>query len=43
MAALKDPGWNVEFTVLLVGAMGTSSVDFMGNEARHKLGLTWKS
>ena len=40
--ALLASGWKVEFTVLPVGAMGTS-VDFLGKEARRKLGITWKS
>ena len=39
---LIESGWTVEFTVLPVGAMGMS-VDFLGKEARHKLGITWKS
>ena len=42
MENLKESGWTVEFTVLPVGEMGMS-VDFLGKEARHKLGLTWKS
>ena len=42
VANLKVSGWTVEFTVLPVGAMGMS-VDFLGKEARHKLGITWKS
>jgi hypothetical protein len=32
----------VEFTVLPVGATGVS-VDFLGKEARCKLGITWRS
>ena len=39
---LRESGWTVEFTVLPVGAMGMS-VDFLNKEARHKLGITWKS
>ena len=39
---LEGSGWTVEFTVLPVGAMGMS-VDFLGKEARHKLGITWRS
>ena len=31
----------MELTVLPVGAMGTS-VDFLGKEARDKLGITWR-
>ena len=37
-----DSGWTVEFTVLPVGATGVS-VDFLGKEARRKLGITWRS
>jgi hypothetical protein len=41
---LRLSGWTVEFTVLPMGAMGMSAVDlFLGKEARHKLGITWKS
>ena len=40
LAALKDAGWEVQFTVL--GATGVS-VDFLNKEARDMLGLTWKS
>jgi hypothetical protein len=40
---LKLSGWTVEFTVLPVGAMGMSVDLFLGKEARHKLGITWKS
>ena len=40
--ALTTSKWKVEFTVLPVGAMGTS-VDFLNKEARDKLGITWKS
>ena len=42
VAAMKDAGWEVEFTVLPVGATGVS-VDFLNKEARDMLGLTWKS
>jgi len=42
VAALKDAGWEVEFTMLPVGATGVS-VDFLNKEARDKRGLTWKS
>ena len=39
VATLKDSGWEVEFTVLPVGATGTS-VEFLNMEAGDKLGLT---
>ena len=42
VAALKDAGWEVVFTVLPVGATGVS-VDFLSKEARDRLGLMWKS
>ena len=42
VATLKDSGWEVEFTVLPVGATGVS-VDFLSKEARDKLGPTWES
>ena len=38
MTSLRAAGWQVEFTVLPVGAMGTTNV-----EARGKLGIAWKS
>ena len=42
IAALAASEWKVEFTVLPVGAMGTS-VDFLGKKDRERLGITWKS
>ena len=40
VAALKDAGWEVEFTVLPVGAITGVSVDFLNKEAMDMLGLT---
>ena len=41
-AILKDSGWEVEFTVLPVGAIAVS-VDFLNKEVMDKCGPTWKS